>query len=167
MYKALPTITESAEALQHRFRTEKDPQKRQRLQALYLLASGQAPSRLAVAELLAVHRHTVRAWLATYEKGGLDVFSLTLKKAPGKRSTLTPAVLTKLQTRLHQPRGFGSYREIQQYLANDHSVHLAYSTVHRMVRYQLQAKPKAPRRSHPKKTLPRSLSFKPCSRLSS
>lgn len=34
MYKALPTITESAEALQHRFKTEKDPQKRQRLQAL-------------------------------------------------------------------------------------------------------------------------------------
>ena len=71
MYKALPTITERAEELQQRFRTEKDARQRQRLQALYLLATGQAPSRLAVAELLAVHRRTVRAWLAAYESGGL------------------------------------------------------------------------------------------------
>ena len=166
MYKALPTITESAAALQHRFRTEKDPQKRQRLQALYVLASGQAPSRLGIAELLAVHRHTVRAWLATYEEGGLPAL-LTLKKAPGKRSALTPAVRAQRQTRLREPQGFGSSREIQQYLATEHYVHLAYSTVHGVVRYQLQAKPKSPRRSHPKKTLTRSLSFKLRSRLSS
>jgi transposase len=166
MYKALPTITESAEALQHRFRTEKEPPKRQRLQALYVLASGQAPSRLAIAELLAVHRHTVRAWLATYERGGLPAL-LTIKKAPGKRSALTPAVRAQLQTRLREPHGFGSYREIQQYLATVHHVDLAYSTVHGVVRYQLQANPKSPRRAHPKKTLPRSLSFKPRSRLSS
>jgi len=166
MYKSLPTITESAQELQQRFRAEKAPQKRQRLQALYLLASGQARSRLAVAELLAVHRHTVRAWLAAYEKGGLRAL-LTLKKAPGKRSALTPAVRAQLLTQLPQPRGFGSYGEIQQYLATVHHVHLAYSTVHGVVRYQLQAKPKAPRRSHPKKTLKQSLSFKPRSRLSS
>jgi transposase len=166
MYNSLPTITESAQELQHRCRAEKAPQKRQRLQALYLLASGQARSRLAVAELLAVHRHTVRAWLAAYEKGGLRAL-LTLKKAPGNRSALTPAVRAQLLTQLHQPRGFGSYGEIQQYLATVHHVHLAYSTVHGVVRYQLQAKPKAPRRAHPKKTLTQSLSFKPRSRLSS
>lgn len=166
MYKALPPITESAAELQRRVRAEKDAQKRQRLQALYLLATGLASSRLAVAELLAVHRHTVRAWLATYEKGGLNML-LTIKKAPGKRSALTPAVRAQLLTRLHQPRGFGGYREIQQYLATEHHVHLAYSSVHGVVRYQLQAKPKSPRRSHPKKTLKRSLSFKPHSRLSS
>jgi transposase len=166
MYKALPTITESAAELQRRFRAEQDAQKRQRLQALYLLATGQAPSRLAVAGLLAVHRHTVRAWLAAYEKGGLRAL-LTIKRAPGKRSALTPAVVAELQTRLHRPRGFGSYREIQQYLATAHHVHLAYSTVHGVVRYQLQAKPKSPRRSHPKKTWTRSPSFQPPSRLSS
>lgn len=70
LYKALPTITESAGELQQRVRAEQDSRKRQRLQALYLLATGQATSRLAVAELLAVHCHTVRAWLAVYEAGG-------------------------------------------------------------------------------------------------
>ena len=108
----------------------------------------------------------MRAWLATYEAGGLPAL-LTIKQAPGKRSALTPAVRAPLQLRLRQPQGFGSYREIQQYLATEHHVHLAYSSVHGVVRYQLQAKPKSPRRSHPKKTLPRSLSFKPHSRLSS
>jgi transposase len=127
MYKALPTITESADALQHRVRTEQDPQKRQRLYALSLLASGHAPSCLAIAELLAVPRHTVRAWLATYETGGLRAL-LTLQQAPGKRSALTPAVRAQLQTRLRHPRGFGSYRESQPYLASEHSVPLAYST---------------------------------------
>lgn len=154
MYNALPTIRESPEDLQHRFRTEKEAPLRQRLQALYLLASGQATSRVQVAELLAVHRHTVRAWLATYERGGLAAL-LTIKKPSGKVSTLSPAVRTKLQARLQDSRGFGSYGEIQQYLATTHDVQLAYSTVHGIVRYQLQAKPKAPRRSHPKKTLPR------------
>ena len=83
---------------------------------------------------------------------------LTIKKAPGKRSTLTPAVLARLQQRLAQPRGFASYGEIQRYLAQAHQVHLRYSTVHGLVRYKLGAQPKAPRRAHPKKTLPRSRS---------
>jgi hypothetical protein len=92
---------------------------------------------------------------------------LTIKKAPGKRSTLSPTVRAKLQTRLLQPRGFGSYREIQHYLATAHHVRLAYSTVHGIVRYQLRAKPKSPRRSHPKKSPRTSPSSNKRSRLSS
>jgi transposase len=56
--------------LQKQFRTETDAKKRQRLQALYLLASGQAESRLALANLMAVHRHTIKAWLTRYEEDG-------------------------------------------------------------------------------------------------
>jgi len=61
MNKALPTITESPQDLQRRMRAEPAAPKRQRLQALYLLASGQATSRVALAALLAVHRHTIGA----------------------------------------------------------------------------------------------------------
>src|SRR5215207_2732261 len=165
MSPALPTIMESAAALQHRFSTEQDPQRRQRRQALYLVASGPAPSRLARAELLAGHRHTVRAGLAISEKGGLNLL-LTRQKAPDKRSALTPAVRAKLQTRVPQPRGFGSSRELQQYLASAPSVHLAYGTVHGIVRSQLQANPKAPR-SPPQKTCTQGPSVKAPCRLSS
>lgn len=152
MNKPLPTITESLEALQKRLRTEPEAKKRQRLQALYLLARGQARSRLAAAQLLAVHRHTVSAWLTLYAEGGLKAL-LTIHKAPGKGSTLTPSVLEKLRTRLAQPQGFASYGQSQQYLTQEHHVALSYSAVHALVRYKLRAKPKAPRRSHPKKSL--------------
>ena len=153
--KALPVITESPQQFQKRLRAEPEARQRQRLQALYLLASGQAPSRVALAALLAVHRHTIRAWLTQYEAGGLSAL-LTLKKAPGKQRALTPAILEALRQRLAQPRGFASYGEIQRYLAQEHQIHLRYSTVHGLVRYKLGAKPKAPRRAHPKKTRLRS-----------
>ena len=150
MNKLLPTITESPEALQKQLRAATDTKKRQRLQALYLVASGQVRSRLALAELMAVHRHTIRAWLSLYEQGGLPAV-LAIQKAPGKASTVAPQVRTQLQARLEDPRGFASYGEIQQYLAAEHHLHLSYSAVHALVRYRLKAKPKAPRRSHPKK----------------
>ena len=57
-----------------------------------------------------------------------------------------------LKDRLAEPEGFGSYKEIQQWLAEEQGLELCYSTVHGIVRYELGAKPKAPRPSHPKKT---------------
>ena len=47
--------------------------------------------------------------------------------------------------------GFGSYIELQAWLKETHDVSVGYKTLHRIVRYQLQAKPKIPRRSHEKK----------------
>lgn len=159
MKKPLPPITERPEELQAQIRTEPDGKKRARLQALYLLASGQAASQLGLAKLLAVHRHTIQTWLKQYEAGGLKAL-LTIRKAPGKRPAVSPAMVTKLHERLTDVRGFGSYGEIQQYLAQTHRVKLAYSTVHKLVRYKLKAKLKAPRRSHPKKSLKTAFSSK-------
>ena len=150
MNKPLPAITESPAPLQRELRAETDAQKRARLQALYLLASGQATSRLRLAKLLAVHRHTIHTWLKLYEAGGLPAL-LTIRKAPGKRSAVSPRVLTQLQEQPATVRGFGSYGEVRQYLARTHKVALAYSTVHKLVRYKLKANLKAPRRAHPKK----------------
>jgi len=160
MNKPLPVITESAESLQTQLRTETDPKKRTRLQALYLLASSQATSRLVLAKLLAVHRHTIQTWLKLYEAGGLRAL-LTIRKAPGKPPAVSPRVLSKLQEQLSDMHGFGSYGEVQQYLARTHKVTLAYSTVHKLVRYKLRAKLKAPRRSHPKKSPKMSPSSRP------
>jgi transposase len=113
---------------------------------------------LVLARLLAVHRHTIRAWLTLYQAGGLPGL-LTIKHAPGKAPALSPTALSQLRVRLADPQGFASYGEIQQYLARAHHVHRSYSAVHALVRYHLQAKPKAPRRSHPKKSPPQSRSF--------
>lgn len=115
---------------------------------------------------MAVHRHTIQTWLKLYEAGGRRAL-LTIKKAPGKRPSLTPGILTQLQARLSRHQGFSSYGEIRQYLARVHKIALAYSTVHKLVRYRLQAKPKAPRRSHPKKSLKKLPSSSPHSARSS
>jgi hypothetical protein len=73
-------------------------------------------TRLAVAELLGVHRHSVGTWLELYEQGGLDRL-LTIKKAPGKKPLASPEVVEALKERLHHPEGFRADGEIQAYLA--------------------------------------------------
>jgi transposase len=150
MRKRLPQIKESVEEVQQLLKREKDVQKRQRLQALYLLKSSQAQSRLEVARLLVVHRHTVGAWLDRYEQGGVAEM-LRVSKPPGKAPSVTGAALQALKQRLAQRDGFASYREIQAYLENEHQIKLRYSSVHTLVRYRLAAKPKRPRPSHQKK----------------
>ena len=70
MRKAMPTIVESAHALQRRMKSEPDSKKRQRLHALYLAASRQARHRQEIAALLGVHRHSVAAWFRAYAEGG-------------------------------------------------------------------------------------------------
>jgi transposase len=149
MKKRLPPIHERREELQQLLKAEKDVQKRQRLQALYLLVSRQAKTRSAVAELLGVHRHSVGAWLELYEQGGLASL-LTIKKPPGKSPMASPEVLKALKERLQHPGAFASYGEIQAYLEQEHQLPMAYSSVHALVRYRLRIKPKPPRPSHPK-----------------
>jgi hypothetical protein len=51
---------------------EKDLKKRQRLQALYIAASGRAHHRQEIVDVLGVHRHSVAAWFDAYATGGLD-----------------------------------------------------------------------------------------------
>jgi putative transposase len=92
MNKPRPFIAESPEHLQRQVRAETDAKKRARLQALYLLASGQASSRLMLAKLLAVCRHTFQTWLKLYEAGGLKALG-TITKAPGKRPAVSPQVV--------------------------------------------------------------------------
>ena len=125
MNKPLPIITASPETSQKGLRAEPEAKKRQRLQTLYLLASGQAASRCALAPLLAVHRHTVRAWLTLDEEGGLKAL-LTIHKAPDKVSALPPPVREKRQARLNQPQGFASYSQIQQDLRRGSQGTLVY-----------------------------------------
>ena len=151
MRKKMPPITESADALRQRRRQEKDPKKRQRLQALYLAASGRAHHRQEIADILGVHRHSVAAWFAAYAAGGLDHMLSYQVPRPPLRQHITAPALTALQEKLQDPHGFASYHQLRVWLAEEHQVTLAYSSVHALVRYKLHAKPKRPRPSHEKK----------------
>jgi hypothetical protein len=99
MRTAIPRITERTDELKYRRQREHDSHKKLRLQMLYLLASGQAPTRQDVAYLLGVHRNTIGRWLAIYAAGGLDALRATYVPA-GKPISLAPGVLASLEQAL-------------------------------------------------------------------
>lgn len=151
MRKALPVIHESALDLNHRLNRERHPAKRQRLHALYLLASQQAATRQELAALLGVSRNTVGRWLVSYAHGGLEAL-LAVYVPAGKAPPLTPDQLALLQAALEQPTGWESYAAIRTWINTTFAVNLSYAVVHKLVHYKLGARPKVPRPSHPKKT---------------
>ena len=150
MNKTVPVIRESADELKHHLQQERDHRKRQRLHALYLLASGQADCRSHVANLLGRDRNTIGRWLRQYADGGLPAL-LDVYIPAGKRPALSPAQLAQLQQRLAQPEGFASYGEIQQWIATQLGVTMGYHAVHTLVHDKLKARPKVARPTHEKK----------------
>lgn len=151
MRTKMPTITESAAELLRRMKSEPDGKKRQRMHALYLVASGQAPHRKDVAKLLGVYRHSVAAWFAAYAAGGMEQALQYDVPRPARARRMTETALTALKTQLQTPAGFPSYGHIRTWLAEHHQVHLSYSSVYALVHGELHAKPKRPRPSHKKK----------------
>jgi transposase len=148
---AHPPIHETPEALKRLLAAERDGQRRQRLQALSLLQTQQARTRLHVARLLGVSRNTVGRWLAAYKTGGVPQM-LTIAKAPGKVPLLSEAMREALGQRLAEPGGFASDQAIWQWLRQAYGVPVAYKTVHRVVRSTLRATRKGPRKSPIKKS---------------
>ena len=147
MRKALPAITEDADTLKQRLQHEHDGRKKPRLQMLYRLASGQAKTRLDVAQLLGVHRNTIGHWLARYEVGGLDAL-LEVYVPAGKPLSLPPDVLAALEEALRQPAGFASYEALRQWVKQVHHLDVNYHTLYTIVRTRCNAKLKVPRPSH-------------------
>ena len=141
----LPEIAEAVEKLEELAYEEQDAQIQRRYHMLLLLKTGEAKSRSAAARRLGVHRNTIANWLELYEEGGLEELQEIGEPGPepGQQS-IPPDVMEALKHRLSEPEGFGSYKEIQRWLADRHDLDLPYTTVHRIVRYELEAKPKAP-----------------------
>ena len=150
MNKALPPIHESAAELKELLARERRREKQQRLHAVYLLASGQARSRITVASLLGVSRDTVGRWLTTYAQGGLTAL-LDIYIPAGKAPALAPDQRAQLQAALERPEGFASYGAVQRWIADELGVQMQYQAVHKLVRYTLRAKLKVPRPVHIKK----------------
>ncbi|WP_240331791.1 helix-turn-helix domain-containing protein [Salinibacter ruber] len=149
----LPKISEPVEKLERLVRKERDAQIQRRYHMLFLLKTEKAESRSGAARHLGVHRNTIADWLELYEEGGLEKLREIEDPGPDPGQQSIPSgVMEELKERLSKPEGFGSYKEIQQWLAEEQGVELCYSTVHGIVRYDLEAKPKSPRPSHPKKT---------------
>jgi transposase len=73
MQKPIPITKEQIQELEQKLHKEKNPKRKIRLHMLVLLKSGKAKTPKEVANHLAVHRNTVRLWLALYESEGINV----------------------------------------------------------------------------------------------
>lgn len=149
MRTAMPPMTEPEGALKQRLRHEQDSRKKQRLQMLSLLASGQARDRQHVAPLLGVHRHTIGRWLALYAASGLHAL-LTTDVPAGKPVSLAPDVLASLAQALHRPEGFASDEARRPWVRQPQGVEVKSNTRYTLVRVRFKTTRKGARPSHTK-----------------
>jgi transposase len=150
LYKALPEIRESEKELKELLTKEKDYRAKQRLQALYLLCTLQAKTRLKVSRMLGVSRDTVGRWLSSYDKGGVSKL-LDIHHPSGRQSSLPQQYKEELKDRLSTPQGVSSYKGLWMELRERYGVRITYQALYHYVRYRLKAKLKVPRKSHIKK----------------
>jgi len=141
------TITESREELERRLQHETEARQQERLQMLYWLKRDLVNSRQTIAQLLNRNDSTISRWLNDYREGGLRQL-LEIQTAPGAARVIPPEVMERLKARLAEPTGFPSYKAIWQWLRQECQVDVEYKTVHRIVRYELNAKLKVPRPRH-------------------
>jgi transposase len=153
MNKALPKITETAEELRERLKSEPQVKRHNRLQALYVIVTKQATSRSRVAKMLGFNRNTISEWCRVYEAGGLEKL-LDIYHPRGAKPKITPAAVADISEILQTEKGFRSYKEIHQLVVKKHHLEVCYRAVHNLVRYKLEAKLKSPRPRKPKKTKP-------------
>ena len=150
MYRTMPHIAEPVDELKQRLQREHDGRKKPRVQMLYLVVSGQAHTRQDLAQLLGLSRTTVSRWLVRYQTGGVAAL-LDIYVPAGKPSSLSADILASIEQALHQPEGFASYHDLQQWVEQTHGVRVKYKTLYTMVRTRFKTKLKVPRPSHTKK----------------
>jgi transposase len=140
-------ITESSEALKALMNQQKNPRFKERVQALYLLKSGLVQQEIELAAILARGTATIRRWLGTYKRSGLDAL-LTPSTGAGRPAAIPAAALEKLRIQLNDPKGFESYLHAQKWLKEECGLEVDYKTVHKTIKYRLGAKLKVPRPSN-------------------
>lgn len=137
-------IVETIEELKNLLRVQKTASDKERIQLLYLLKSGQAPTIKVAAEILGRHRVTVQKWLGRYRQGGMKKL-LAHKPRTGRKQTIPQWAQNALEKELQTESGFQSYGEICQWLSTQLGIESNYKTVHKLVHYRLKASPKVPR----------------------
>lgn len=138
-------VEESLDELAEQLRQAKTSTAKERLQLLYWLKQESAPSISAIAKATGKHRNTLQTWLAMYREGGIGAM-LAISRSPGGVRVIPQWAEDAVAKRLADPQGgFGSYGEVQQWLADTLDIQAKYHTVYQMVRYRLKAKLKVVR----------------------
>lgn len=147
MRTARPLLTEAAAPLKRRRQGAQDGRKQPRLQRLSLWASGPAPTRQEVAQLLGVHRQPLGHWRARDTAGGLAAWRALYVPA-GTPLAPPPAVLAARAQARRRPAGVASDDARRQGGTQTHHLAGNSHTLYASVRTAVQAKLKVPRPRH-------------------
>lgn len=138
---------EDANELKELYQKEKDSHKRTRLQALWLVRTGNPMS--TVAPIIGVHYRTVQEWIAWYRTGGLvEVLKHKRGGHGGAKSRLTEVQETELVTR-SKAGEIHSVWDGVEWAKNEHQVSYTYWGM-RSVFQRLDLTKKVPRPKSPK-----------------
>ena len=137
-------ITEASAELKTQLQQETRGRLKERLQALYLLKTGQVQNATELPYLLGRSYSTIKNWLKIYRQRGLKGL-LQLQHGGGKSLSLPHPVLVALQERLKTPQGFSDYQAIQTWLTTTYGIEIPYKTLWGIVPKRLQARLKVVR----------------------
>ena len=145
-------IIESIEELKLLRKQQKTGLGYAKVQSLYLLKIKLVENINYLAVIIGRGESTIHRWLQLYKQGGLDSL---LEEPPktGRPKKLNIETVAKIQQELSEPEGFISYQEIQLWLLACQDLEISYSTIHRIVRYELPSQLKVPRPTHEKQAV--------------
>ena len=132
-------ICETAEQLKALLLQQTNVVYKERVQALFLLKSGQFQQVIDVARALGRDRATVQRWLSKYRAGGLSQL-LAPRLGQGRKPAIPAEIKQQLQQRLLQPGSFKTYGEVQAWLQQEFGLLVNYPVVYNTVRYQMNMK---------------------------
>jgi transposase len=153
-------IHETEQELKEVLTQQREGRLKERVQALYWLKSQQVEQLQAMAKLLGRDTATLYRWFERYRDGGIKRLLELDYHQGGRPRALPEAVSQALRVRLQDPQGFTSYGAVQRWLADEYGLELQYKTVHRIVRYRLNATLKVARSHSPKQAADAVATFK-------
>jgi putative transposase len=136
-------VNESEAELRHCLGRTHTASSQERLQMLLWIKTNSIQTRQELCQRLGRNESTIDRWVQRYAACGIESL-LEVKTAPGAAPKIPALVVAALQQRLNSTQGSASYGEIQQWLAHQYDIQVAYRTVHAWVRYKLNAKLKVP-----------------------
>ncbi len=134
---------ETAQELYGRYKAERDVAARKRLQALWLIRSGEGVAEAA--KQAGVGQRTVERWLGWYRREGLD---RVLERVPGHGGRGSESKLTRQQLQqLAEVAGVGTFRtywEAADWVRSQYGVTYSYNGIWGLLS-RLEIHPKVPR----------------------
>lgn len=154
-YIPFPPIQESVSELDRLQKTLSRKRHYQRVRMLWLIATGQAKTRLELGELLGTRSMTVGKWLTRYQETGLEgLLSDQATGIPvGTVHFMSQEALEALETQLHG-EGFDSYVQAQRWLKDTLDVEVEYDSLRQLIKRRFGGKLKVPRPVHAQKKKP-------------